>query len=309
MDVLLSEGSLSHTPENTACLADMAALKAACAAGTVLEQQASLFDKNKNIIVQLGPIKGVMPHHECAAGIAEGAIRDIAIISRVGKPVCFVITGFSKDERGNPIAVLSRRAVQQAYLDQSVKHFRPGDIIRCRVTHLERFGCFVDIGRGISALLPIDAISVSRISHPCDRIRVGMELRCVVKAIDAAGRLLLSHKELLGTWEQNAAFFFPGETVIGTVRSLEDYGVFIELSPNLAGLADCAEGLEIGRQTSVFIKSILPERMKIKLVLIDTMPLDQKPAPGPFHYFIESGHIDRFVYSPASCPKVIETVF
>lgn len=308
MDVFLGEGSLINTPENAACLTNLAALKEACAAGTVLEQQAALFDKNKNLIVHLGPIKGVMPHHECAVGIAEGFIRDIAIISRVGKPVCFAITGFSKDERGTPVALLSRRAVQQAYLEQTLKFLRPGDIIPCRATHLERFGCFVDIGRGISALLPIDAISVSRISHPGDRIRVGAELKCVVKTIDAAGRLLLSHKELLGTWEQNAALFSPGETVMGTVRSVETYGIFIELSPNLTGLADLIEGIEIGRDVSVFIKSIIPERMKIKLVIIDVVPSGRRD-PAPFHYFIESGHLDHFVYSPSPCTKIIETVF
>ena len=296
------------TKENSDCISALATLKNACADKTVLEQHAALFDKDKNLVVPFGAVKGIMPFYECAVGLREGTAREISVISRVGKPVCFVITGFSSDDCGNPVALLSRRAVQQQYIDTYVSRLMPGDVIGCRVTHVESFGCFVDIGRGVPALLPIDSVSVSRITHPGDRISVGMELCCVVKSIDDMGRLLLSHKELLGTWEQNAAAFTAGETVIGTVRSVEDYGIFVELKPNLAGLADFAEGIEVSQNVSVFIKSIIPERMKIKLVIIDTLPA-QKPAAKLFTYYIPDRHIDRFVYSPASSPRIIETVF
>ncbi len=308
MERFLSEGSLLLTDENERYLSSILTLKEACAASAVLEQQASLFDRNKNLIVPLGPMKGVMPYHECGVGLREGTTRDIAIISRVGKPVCFMITGFSTDESGNPVALLSRRAVQQRCIDHYLGKCVPGDILTGRVTHLERFGCFVDVGCGIPALLPIDAISVSRIGHPGERVQVGQLLRCAVKSVDASGRFLLTHRELLGDWEQNAALFTAGETVLGTVRSIESYGVFVELTPNLAGLAEQVEGVELLSEVSVYIKSILPDRMKIKLVIIDVLP-KRNIDPPPFHYFFEREHIDYFRYSPNCCPRVIETDF
>lgn len=64
--------------------------------------------------------------------------------------------------------------------------------------------------------------------------------------MDPAGRVSLSHKELLGTWEENAALFSPGETVSATVRSVESYGIFVELTPNLAGLAEPKAGVRAG---------------------------------------------------------------
>ena len=74
------------------------------------------------------------------------------------------------------------------------------------------------------SLLSIDCISVSRISHPSDRFRAGDRIKVVVKSIDREnGRIFVTHKELLGTWEQNAALFSPGQTVTGIVRSIEDY--------------------------------------------------------------------------------------
>jgi small subunit ribosomal protein S1 len=191
-------------------------------------------------------------------------------------------------------------------------------VIRARVTHLESFGAFVDIGCGIPSLLSVDSISVSRISHPRDRLYNGQMIWAVVKNIDrGTGRIFVSTKELLGTWEENAARFTPGQTVAGVVRSVEEYGVFVELAPNLAGLAevrDCdkeAVHSLVGRTAAVFIKSIIPERMKIKLVLIDAYRGESAPLPR-LHYFIrgdETPHVDRWVYSPAGAKKRIETVF
>lgn len=56
---------------------------------------------------------------------------------------------------------------------------------------------------------------------------------CAIKNRDPQGRIVLTLRELLGTWSENAACFAPGETVVGIVRSVEDYGVFIEIAPNL----------------------------------------------------------------------------
>lgn len=70
----------------------------------------------------------------------------------------------------------------------------------------------------------------------------------------------MTHKELLGTWMENASWFCPGETVRGTVRSVKEYGSFIELTPNLSGLADAREKLDPGDGVSVYIKSIRPEK-------------------------------------------------
>ena len=92
------------------------------------------------------------------------------------------------------------------------------------------------------------------------------------------------------------------------------YGIFIELTPNLAGLAELRDDrpgmdVQIGSTATVFIKSIIPERMKIKLVLIDSYSDPVKPeAP---RYFLPEGqtHVDRWVYSPKGCEKRVETVF
>ncbi|MBE6765706.1 MAG: S1 RNA-binding domain-containing protein [Ruminococcaceae bacterium] len=307
MNRYLPEGRLYDCAENRAALSCADSLEKAMYEGRILEAKAVLCDSSHNLIVDLGCMKGVIAREEGAKGIAEGTVRDIAIISRVGKPVCFVVQRIISDSRGMPCAILSRRAVQEKCAAEYLSGLTCGDVIDARVTHLEPFGAFVDIGCGLPSLISIDAISVSRISHPRDRLTVGMDIRAVVRSTEPEGRISLSHRELLGTWQQNAARYRTGETVTGTVRSVEEYGIFVELTPNLAGLAEYRDGIAIGSGASVYIKSIVPERMKIKLVLVDTFRI-LTPPPQP-EYFFTGSHMEHFVYSPEGCEKTVETIF
>ncbi len=68
----------------------------------------------------------------------------------------------------------------------------------CTVTHIEPFGAFCDVGCGISALLPIDCMSVSRISSPADRVSVGQQILCALKNRDAQGRFVADHPGAAG---------------------------------------------------------------------------------------------------------------
>ncbi|ARP50441.1 MULTISPECIES: S1 RNA-binding domain-containing protein [Caproicibacterium] len=299
------EGWRINRVENRAALHSPAALERAKQTGQILEGRAVLCDSRHNLMVDLGCMQGMIPREEGALGIREGTVRDIALLSRVNRPVCFTVTGFS-GEGSNSTALLSRRAAQEACWQNYLSHLVPGDVLDARVTHLESFGAFADIGCGVVALMPIDTISVSRIDHPRERFSTGMDIRAVVRSIEGR-RVTLTQRELLGTWEENAAHFHSGETVGGIIRSVEPYGIFVELAPNLAGLAECRENVSSSQQASVYIKSILPARMKVKLVIIDTFENTQKPKPP--HYYFTDSHMDRFLYSPPTCSRVIETVF
>lgn len=302
----LPEGCKIDTYENLEAISSLKSLTDAMREKKIIEARATVCDQNHNLVVDLGFMKGIIPREDGAIGIKEGKVRDIAVISRVNRPVSFVVTGFAKDSKGNNVAMLSREKAQLMCQKNYISTLRTGDIIDAKVTHLENFGAFVDIGCGIVALIPIDAISVSRIEHPRERFAVGMNIKAIVKNLDN-GRISLSHKELLGTWEENAEKFSPGETVAGIIRSVESYGAFVELCPNLAGLAESKDGVKVGEQASVYIKSIIPERMKIKLIIIDTFKYDYNPTEPKYIY--EGNHIDTFLYSPVNADKTVVSTF
>ena len=305
------EGTRIGTLKNREYVSSRAGLEQALTAQAILEAPAILCDHNFNLHISLGGgVIGIIPREECEFSACGEAIKDIAILTRVGKPVCFKVTGFMKDERGEVVAMLSRREAQRECYLNYVCDLIPGDIIPVRVTHLENFGAFVDIGCGIISLLSIDCISVSRIAHPSARLSVGDSMFAIVKSTDERGRVYVTERELLGSWQENVAKFSEGQTVRGIVRSVESYGIFIELTPNLAGLAEYKENVYPEQTAAVYIKSIIPDKMKVKLIIIDTA--DEPVYRHPLEYYIDpdkTSHIDNWVYSPENCKKLIESNF
>ncbi len=304
MKKYLPEGYIFDTRENKETIKSLSSLENAFKEQKVIEAKATMCDSSHNLIVDLNGIRGIIPREEGAIGIAEGSVRDIALISKVGKPVSFIITNIEYGE--NAVCYLSRKLAQEKAKKEYLDCLSTGDIIDAAITHLEPFGAFCDIACGIPSLLPIDSISVSRISHPKDRFSQGDRIKAVVKSIEN-GRFTLSQKELLGSWEENASLFEPGETVSGIIRSVEDYGVFVELMPNLAGLAEPKDNVFPSQNASVFIKSIIPEKMKIKLIIIDSFDTGNKTKCDK--YFYDGEHIDNWQYSPDTAEKLIKSVF
>jgi len=138
------------------------------------------------------------------------------------------------------------------------------------VKNIRPYGAFIEIGGGLVGLVHIEDISVARIKSPMERFEIGQKVKVVIKSIDRKNnRVILSHKELLGTWEENAESFKEGSTVKAIAREVEKSknGIFVELKPNLVGLAEYKENIEYGQEVEVYIKKIMPEKKKIKLII------------------------------------------
>ena len=147
---------------------------------------------------------------------------------------------------------------------------KPGKILKGKIKSIQPYGVFVELQKDIVGLLHIENISIGRIRHPKERFKVGQSIKVLVKKVDFdTGRIILSHKELLGTWEENIKKINEGDVVKGIVRDKEKNGIFIELMPNLIGLAEYESGVSYGEEVEVKVKKILPERHKIKLVILD----------------------------------------
>ncbi len=304
MTEFMPEGHRLFTEENRLATESLQGLEKAMEEGVLLEARATLCDRGESLTFPLGEVTGIMPREEVAVTEEGESLRDIAVITRVGKSSVFTV---ERIEYGpSPTAYLSRKKAQEKCLSEYLDHLETGDVIPAKVTHFEPFGAFCDIGCGIPSLISIDCISVSRISHPSDRFRIGENILAAVKCRDERrlgkrGRIALTHKELLGTWQENADRFQIGQTVVGVVRSIESYGIFVELAPNLAGLAEYREGVKVGDGCAVYIKNIIPRKMKVKLVLIDSFPLSKEERKT--EYFIKEGNIRSFSYPPLGAEK------
>ncbi len=148
---------------------------------------------------------------------------------------------------------------------------KQGQIVDGTVTGIQPYGAFIRMDNGADGLVYIEDLSVTRIKSPADRVKIGQKIKCMVKYIDEkTGRINLSYKSCLGTWEENIKNFKEGMTVKGIVRDTEKNknGIFIELTPNLIGMTEYTEELKYGETVDVCIKRILPEKKKVKLMIV-----------------------------------------
>lgn len=276
--------------------------------GTIVEAPVTKCDSDLNLYIDLGlNISGKIPYSEIEFSRNGEKTKNVAVVSRVTKPTCFKVINIEESEDGHYNVTLSRKQAQKECYDNYISKLKVGQVVSCRVTHIEEYGAFCDLGCGVIALLPVENFCIARIREPKKTLSKYKNLKVVVKSIDENGRIILTQKELLGTWEEEAAKFKSGDTVAGTVRLVEDYGIFIELTPNLAGLAEPVNGVNVGDTVSVFIKSIIPDKMKIKLLIVDHSNPDSKIFMKLHYRLPESGFVTHWVYSPKNSSKLIES--
>ena len=151
------------------------------------------------------------------------------------------------------------------------KEIEEGSVVKGTVKNIRKFGAFVEIEQGPVGLLHIEDISVSRIKSPEERFSIGQKIDVMIKSIDKQNnKVVLTYKELLGNWDDNVKDYNEKTVVEWIVKEPDKFknGIFIELKPNLVGLAEYKEGLEYGQKVNVYIKKIIKDRKKIKLLIV-----------------------------------------
>lgn len=226
-------------------------------------------DKDYNLHVKLdNGVRGIIPREEIQATNLdkEGLPKPNLCIGKVHKYVQFKL----KQKDGDNI-VFSRKDAQEDVINSIKSDLKVGEIVKGIVKNITPYGAFVDIGGGVVGLAHIEDLSVARIKTPFERLKIGQKIDIVVKYIDrSTGKINLSYKEILGTWEENANNYTAGMRTKGIVREKEknNNGIFIELSPNLVGMSEYKEGLNYGEKVDVFIKKIDYDKKKVKLIIL-----------------------------------------
>ncbi len=247
------------------------ALKEAMTEEKILQGRVESCDSNCNLHINLGNgLSGVIKREEIEAINIndDGVPKENLCTGKVNRFVQFKVKGIDENENN---FILSRKEVQKDALNWIKNDLKEGQEVCGIVKNIKPYGVFVEIGGGVVGLAHIEDLSVARIKTPFERVQIGQKLDIMVKSIDReSGKVILTYKELFGTWEDNVKNFEAGTKVSGIVRETEKNknGIFIELTPNLVGMAEYKEGLKYGQQVYVYIKKIIPEKKKIKLVIV-----------------------------------------
>jgi small subunit ribosomal protein S1 len=120
----------------------------------------------------------------------------------------------------------------------------PGTVIEGKVRNLTEFGAFVEITEEIDGLVHVSDMSwTKRIKHPSEVLKKGDTVRARITHIDVENqRVSLSIKEFLpNEWQDFVDRHRVGDSLLGRVVNVTDFGLFIDIFDGLEGLAHVSE--------------------------------------------------------------------
>jgi small subunit ribosomal protein S1 len=245
-------------------------IKDAFCNGKIMQGFVYKCDSNYNLHVKLGEnLTGIIPRNEVDYMDSDeyGFTRPSICKNKINSYVQFKVKEIYSDNQ----IILSRKKANAEAIEWMKENLKPNQVVKGIVKNIRKYGVFVEIGAGVTGLLHIEDISVSRIKSPEERFFSGQKIDVMIKSIDKeTGRIVLSYKELFGTWDENVEALKEGSIVKGIIKESDKFknGLFIELKPNLVGMAEFKEGFSYGQNVNVYIKKIIPDKKKIKLIIV-----------------------------------------
>ena len=173
-----------------------------------------------------------------------GKIRRSSQILSVGDIVEAVVLNIDMGKRR---ISLSMKRLETNPWETIAENYPVGTVIGGKIKNISDFGLFVGIDQGIDGLVHLSDISWSReVKHPSELYRKGEEVQAQILDIDKENqRLSLGIKQLTpDPWEAITEKYERGARVSGTVKSVTDFGVFVELEPGIDGLIHISQLLE-----------------------------------------------------------------
>jgi small subunit ribosomal protein S1 len=202
-----------------------------------LVEGATISGRVKNItdygvFVDLGGLDGLLH----VTDLAWGRVKHPSEIVKVNDEIEVKILKFDKEK--SRISLGRKQLLADPWAGVP-ERFPAGTHIKAKVVGVTDYGAFVQLEPGVEGLIHVSEMSWSRrVKHPSKIVKVGDEVEVVVLEVKPdAQRISLGLKQALPDPWQAAAERFPVGTVIsGRVRSLTDFGAFIEVDEGLEGL-------------------------------------------------------------------------
>ncbi len=215
--------------------------------------------------LRVGSLRAFLP-------ASQVALHHVEDLSSYGEQtlVCEVL----EIDRDKKRIVVSRRSVLEAereeHREQGMGRIEVGGIVRGKVSRLETFGAFVDLGHGIEGLLHVSNMAHRRVELPEELVKSGDDLELIVLKIEEGGRRIgLGLKQLQeDPWDSVQGRFGSDAVVTGTVRRLTDFGAFVELTPGVDGLLHISQ-MDAGRVHNVKDVVKVGDTFPVRVLTVD----------------------------------------
>jgi ribosomal protein S1 len=207
--------------------------------------QVKITEANKGgLMVTYGNVHGFMPvsqlcpdHYPRIQGGDKNKILE-KLKSYIGQPFDVKVIDVNEEEQK---LIVSEKAAWEDRQKDVISSYKPGDIIEGVVTVITDFGVFVKFGKGLEGLVHISELAWQRIDDPKDYIQPGQKIKASIIKIDGS-KIFLSMKKLVDDpWKNVSERYKVGQKVKGKVLKVNPFGLFVELDPEIHGLAHISE--------------------------------------------------------------------
>lgn len=258
--------------------------------------QARIIDANKGgLMVTCGKVHGFMPVSQlCPEHYPriQGGDKN-KILERLRQYVneMFDVKVIDVNESENKLIVSEKEAWEEQQRD-IISSYKVGDVIEGTVTVITDFGAFVQFGDSLEGLVHISELAWQRIDDPRDVVHPGQKIKAEIIKIERS-KIFLSMKKLIkDPWTDVGNRYAVGQTVKGKVLKVNPFGLFVELDPEIHGLAhvselsskqnvDPNEVAKAGDDVEFRVISIEPKEhrlgLSIKALHQKTVPVQERP--------------------------------
>jgi small subunit ribosomal protein S1 len=208
----------------------------------VLEEGVILEGTVKNItdygaFVDLGGIDGLLH----ITDMAWGRLQRPSEVVKVGDKVKVVVLKYDPSRER---VSLGMKQIMPDPWSKAAESYPVGARFRGKVVSVTDYGAFVELEKGVEGLIHVSEMSWSkRAVHPSKVVNVGDYVEVQVLGVDEANRRIsLGLKQTEpNPWQALADRHPIGSRVTGKVKSLTDFGVFVEIEPGIDGLVHISD--------------------------------------------------------------------
>ena len=237
-------------------------LKASLREGQILKGKVSRL-ADFGFFVDLGGMDGLVPLRELSWK-RDTKPEDVV---KVGDEVEVSVASLAELDKDR-ISLSLKALIRDPWLD-IVEKYPPGAVLEAKVTRIEKFGAFVDLGEGVEGLVSTGRLAAGRrIMTPREVVSVGQLLLLQVETVEADKRRMGLKPVDVRVAKLQPGELQPGMQVKGIVESCRDFGVFVRLSETKTGLLHVAEAeVTQGGSAASKLERAYPPTSEVTLVV------------------------------------------
>lgn len=227
--------------------------------------------------IDLGGIDGLLH----ITDMSWGRVSHPRELLSVGQTVPVVVL---KYDRENERVSLGMKQLHENPWDKVAERYRPGTVVKGKVVTLTDYGAFIKLEEGIEGLIHVSEMSWSKKQRkPSKILAIGDEVEAIVlEVIAESQRISLGLKQLTpNPWEELRKEFPVGTTVRGKIRSIMDFGIFVNVKDDIDGLVHVTDLSWTKKiRNSKEIQEVFKKGEEVEAIVLEIDPDNERLSLG-----------------------------